>query len=87
MFIFYIIFPCAGSLIRFFTSQIGNLLNGSLIVEIIFNWPGLGYLLSDAINKRDYPVIEVGLITVSLITLLSLQIGKWLQLKLEPKQT
>lgn len=86
VFLFYIILPCAGSLIRFFTSQVGNLLNGSLIVEIIFHWPGLGYLLSDAINKRDYPVIEIGLITVSLITLLSLQIGKWLQIKLEPKQ-
>ena len=86
IFIFYVIAPCAGSLIRFFAAQLGNLLNGSLIVEIIFQWPGLGYLLSDAIAKRDYPVIEVGLITVSLITLLSLQIGKWLQLKLEPRQ-
>lgn len=86
IFLFYIIVPCAGGLVRFFTAQIGNLLNGSLIVEIIFQWPGLGYLLSDAIIKRDYPVIEVGLITVSLITLLSLQIGKWFQIKLEPKQ-
>jgi peptide/nickel transport system permease protein len=86
VFLYYIILPCAGGLVRFFTSQVGNLLNGSLIVEIIFHWPGLGYLLSDAINKRDYPVIEIGLITVSLITLVSLQIGKWLQIKLEPKQ-
>ncbi len=86
VFLFYLIAPCAGGLIRFFTAQLGNLLNGSLIVEIIFQWPGLGYLLSDAITKRDYPVIEVGLFTVSLITLISLQVGKWLQIKLEPKQ-
>jgi len=86
IFIFYVLAPCSGSLIRFFTAQVGNLLNGSLLVEIIFQWPGLGYLLSEAITKRDYPVIEVGLFTVSLITLLSLQIGKWLQIKLEPKQ-
>ncbi len=86
IFLLYVIVPCAGSLIRFFTAQIGNLLNGSLIVELVFQWPGLGYLLADAINKRDYPVIEVGLITVSLITLVSLQIGKWLQIKLEPRQ-
>lgn len=87
IFILYILAPCAGGLVRFFSSQVGNLLNGSLIVEIIFNWPGLGYLLSDAVSKRDYPVIEIGLFTVSLITLLSLQIGKWLQLKLEPRQS
>jgi len=86
VFIFYLIIPCAGSLIRFFSSQVGNLLNGSLIVELIFKWEGLGLLLADAINKRDYPLIESGLITVSLITLISLQIGIWLQLKLEPKQ-
>ena len=86
IFIFYVLAPCSGSLIRFFAAQLGNLLNGSLIVEIIFQWPGLGYLLSDAIAKRDYPVIEVGMITVTLITLLSLQIGKWFQVKLEPRQ-
>ena len=86
IFIFYVLAPCAGSLVRFFSAQMGNLLNGSLIVEIVFQWPGLGFLLSDAIMKRDYPVIEVCLITVSLVTLLSLQVGKWLQFKLEPKQ-
>ena len=86
IFIFYVLAPCAGSLIRFFSAQMGNLLNGSLIVEIIFQWPGLGFLLSDAVMKRDYPIIEACLITVSLVTLLSLQIGKWLQIKLEPRQ-
>lgn len=86
IFVFYVIAPCLGSLIRFFSAQVGNLLNGSLIVEIIFKWEGIGFLLSDAINRRDYPVIETGLMTVSLITLISLQAGKWLQLKLEPAQ-
>jgi len=86
IFAFYVIAPCRGGLIRFFSAQVGNLLNGSLIVEIIFKWEGIGFLLSDAINRRDYPVIETGLITVSMITLISLQAGKWLQLKLEPAQ-
>ncbi len=85
VFLFYLIAPCSGSLIRFFSAQIGNLLNGSLIVELIFKWNGLGLLLADSVSKRDYPLIETGLITVSLITLLSLQIGIWLEVKLEPK--
>jgi peptide/nickel transport system permease protein len=75
-----------GSLIRFLSSQIGALLNGSLVVEIIFQWPGLGLLLADAVSKRDFPVIEISLITVAIITLMSLHVGKWLQLKLEPEQ-
>jgi len=86
IFIFYVLSPCAGSLIRFFCAQMGNLLNGSLIIEIIFQWPGLGFLLSDSVLKRDYPLIETCLMSVSLVTLLSLQTGKWLQLKLDPRQ-
>ena len=86
VFLFYLIAPCSGGLIRFFSGQIGNLLNGSLIVELIFKWNGLGLLLAEAVAKRDYPVIESGMITVSLITLLSLQAGIWLENRLEPKQ-
>jgi ABC-type dipeptide/oligopeptide/nickel transport system permease component len=86
IFIFYLIAPCLGSLIRFFSSQVGNIFNGSLIVELIFKWEGIGFLLADSINHRDYPLIESLLIIISSITLISLQIGKWLQVKMEPRQ-
>lgn len=36
----------------------GHLLAGAVIVEWIFNWPGLGKLALDAIHARDYPVIQ-----------------------------
>ena len=38
--------------------QFGFLLGGSIVVETVFNWPGLGRLLVDAVNQRDYPVIQ-----------------------------
>ena len=38
--------------------QFGFLLGGSIAVETVFNWPGLGRLLVDAVNQRDYPVIQ-----------------------------
>ena len=38
--------------------SIGSLLGGTAIVETIFVWPGLGKLVVDAINFRDYPVIQ-----------------------------
>ncbi|MCA0246748.1 glutathione ABC transporter permease GsiC [uncultured Bosea sp.] len=38
--------------------QFGFLLGGSIVVETVFNWPGLGRLLVDAVNMRDYPVIQ-----------------------------
>jgi peptide/nickel transport system permease protein len=38
--------------------QFGALLAGAVITETIFAWPGLGRLLVDAINQRDYPVVQ-----------------------------
>jgi glutathione transport system permease protein len=38
--------------------QFGFLLGGSIVVEVVFNWPGIGRLLVDAVNMRDYPVIQ-----------------------------
>jgi peptide/nickel transport system permease protein len=39
--------------------QIGALLGGAVLVEDIFAWPGLGQLIQQAINERDYPVVQV----------------------------
>ena len=36
--------------------QLGRLLGGAVIVETIFGWPGLGQLILEAINTRDYSV-------------------------------
>ncbi|SPY08581.1 glutathione ABC transporter permease GsiC [Oligella urethralis] len=38
--------------------QFGFLLGGSIVVETVFAWPGVGMLLVDAVNMRDYPVIQ-----------------------------
>src|SRR5699024_7494929 len=38
--------------------QFGFLLGGSIVVETVFAWPGVGLLLVDSVNMRDYPVIQ-----------------------------
>ena len=38
--------------------SVGTLLGGSVVIETIFRWPGLGKLAMDAITSRDYPVIQ-----------------------------
>ncbi|MDR0458662.1 MAG: glutathione ABC transporter permease GsiC [Burkholderiaceae bacterium] len=38
--------------------QFGFLLGGSIVVEAVFAWPGMGSLLVEAVNMRDYPVIQ-----------------------------
>jgi peptide/nickel transport system permease protein len=78
--------PVSGSLLLYFGTQLGTLLNGSLIVEVLFQWRGLGSLLADSILSRDYPVIEVCILSATLLTLLSQQLGIWLQDLWEPRQ-
>jgi len=46
--------------------QFGFLLGGSIVVEVVFNWPGLGRLLVDAVETRDYPVIQTLVLLFSL---------------------
>jgi peptide/nickel transport system permease protein len=38
--------------------QLGGLLAGAVITEVVFAWPGIGSLLIDAIRQRDYPVVQ-----------------------------
>jgi len=46
--------------------QFGSLLGGSIVVEKVFNWPGLGRLLVDSVDARDYPVIQAEVLLFSL---------------------
>ena len=46
--------------------QLGNLLGGAVITETVFDWPGLGSLLVEAIQKRDYPLVQGCVLLVSL---------------------
>ena len=54
---------CLIPLLTFVGLQFGDLLGGVVIVERVFNWPGMGSLAFDAISARDYPVLQ-GTITV-----------------------
>jgi peptide/nickel transport system permease protein len=51
--------------ITVFGVQLGYLFGGSVIVEHIFNWPGLSTLLVNAVFRRDYPVIEGAMIIIT----------------------
>lgn len=46
-----------GHVITIIGLQIGTLMAGSVVIETIFRWPGIGKLVMDSITSRDYPVI------------------------------
>lgn len=47
--------------------QLGSLIGGTVLVEAVFNWPGLSTLLIRAINFRDYPLIQGCVLIMSII--------------------
>ena len=51
--------------------QFGRLLAGTIIVEAIFAWPGLGQLVLGAVNNRDYPVVQGALLIFVVFVVLS----------------
>lgn len=46
--------------------QLGTLLGGAVITEVVFDWPGLGQLLVDSIQRRDYPVVQACILVISI---------------------
>lgn len=50
--------------------QLGYLLGGAVIIEYIFNYPGLGLLTLNAVLRRDYPLLQVIVLVTALIFLL-----------------
>jgi len=49
--------------------QVGVLMGGAILTETIFSWPGIGRWLVDSIYKRDYAVVQNGLLIVAVIVM------------------
>lgn len=65
--------------------QLGNLLGGSVVVETVFAWPGVGWLMLQGIQTRDLPVVRaVVLIVGALFVLVNLAVDL-LYLSLDPR--
>lgn len=50
--------------------QLGSLLAGTVITETVFSWDGIGRLLVESIEKRDYPVTQACVLVVALVYVL-----------------
>ncbi len=57
--------------LTFFGIVAGQLMTGAVITESVFTWPGTGLLAIQAINARDYPVVQAVVITFAAIYILS----------------
>ncbi|MFZ1815435.1 MAG: ABC transporter permease subunit [Rhizobiaceae bacterium] len=50
--------------------MVGTLLAGAILTETIFSWPGIGKWMLDSISRRDYPVVQGGLLLIALVVMI-----------------
>lgn len=50
--------------------SVGTLLAGAILTETIFSWPGIGKWMVDSITRRDYPVVQGGLLMIAVVVML-----------------
>jgi len=65
--------------------QFGMLLGGSVIIETVFAWPGIGWLLFNAITMRDLPLIRATVLVISLLFVIINLIVDILYAVIDPK--
>jgi peptide/nickel transport system permease protein len=46
--------------------QFGGLMSGAVLTETIFAWPGIGRMLVEAINNKDFPLVQGTIMTFAL---------------------
>ena len=83
--LFNVIRNSLGHIFTIVALQIGTLMGGSVVIESIFRWPGIGKLVMDSITARDYPVIMGFVVIMGTIYVLINQLYDVLCHKLDPR--
>ena len=50
--------------------QVGVLMTGAILTETIFSWPGIGKWMIDSVGKRDYAVVQGGLLLIASVIMI-----------------
>jgi peptide/nickel transport system permease protein len=77
--------PALLPVLALFGLQLGGLLGGAVITEACFAWPGLGSLLIEAIQRRDYPLVQGCVLVVSVAWLILNRVTDLLAAWVDPR--
>ncbi len=72
--------------ITMFALQLGAVLGGAVITETVFDWPGLGLLTIEAIQRRDYPLVQGCVLIIAVFYVLANLLADILGLLLDARQ-
>ena len=65
--------------------SLGSLLGGTAVVEIIYNWPGMGSMAIKAISCRDYPMVQAYVLVVAVLYMVINIIVDFSYTRLDPR--
>jgi peptide/nickel transport system permease protein len=65
--------------------RFGYAFGGTVVIETVFSYPGLGRLIFEAVSGRDYPVMQASFLLFTIAVLASNLFADWLYPKLDPR--
>jgi peptide/nickel transport system permease protein len=65
--------------------RLGFAFGGTVVVETVFSYPGLGRLIFEAVSGRDYPVMQATFLVFTVAVLLSNMLADFLYPRLDPR--
>src|SRR6266699_1523610 len=65
--------------------EVGYIVGGALLVEVIFSWPGIGLAMYSAIGQRDYPMLQGGFLILTVSVILLNFLADLLYFRLDPR--
>lgn len=67
--------------------SLGGIVSGSILIEVIFSWPGIGRALYEAVLQRDYPMLQGGFLVITVTVVLLNYLADLLYFRLDPRLT
>lgn len=68
-----------------FAMSLGFVVSGAILVEYTFNYPGVGYMLLQAVNNQDYPLMQAMFVMITVAVLVAVLICDFLTIILDPR--
>lgn len=65
--------------------SLGSIVSGSILIEVIFSWPGIGRALYEAVLQRDYPMLQGGFLFITVVVVLLNYLADILYVRLDPR--
>lgn len=65
--------------------SLGSIVSGSILVEVIFSWPGIGRTLYEAVLNRDYPMLQGGFLAITVVVTMLNLLADLLHFMLDPR--